>query len=332
MKRLLDWVRTPKILLRLGVVLTIAVVGAVSVDPNLLAQHYSSQMLYAILAVQPLVLAVFIPLGWRFRMLTGHDELKLRDTTTATIIAMGFNLVLPGRISEFLKISYLRKHGGLSPSTGFSALFLERVGDVVIFAAGSLISLNFLFFGANVIALASSLAVVVLAVLLLPYLEHHLAAFVARLPGLHLKAFLIKVITHAVQQIRDGRLYASLGAGMVAWVMSYLCVPLFLNVAGIHDLGMMGGLAIFIAATIGAAIPALPGGLGTFEAGAVLVLMHYGYGLEQSIAIAVALHISHAVGVFLVAFALGMRHGAGVSGLIEELRNLRRDAQASREG
>ena len=49
-------------------------------------------------------------------------------------------------------------------------------------------------------------------------------------------------------------------------------------------------LAVFLATTFGGAIATLPAGLGTYEAAAVAVLTGLGYGFEEAVILAFAMH------------------------------------------
>jgi len=85
-------------------------------------------------------------------------------------------------------------------------------------------------------------------------------------------------------------------------------------------LGLSGLLALlFVAVTVGIAIPALPGGLGTFEAGAVLALAASGIGLDAAVSYAVVLRLGIFALPTILAFVIMARENLGLDQLRREV-------------
>jgi uncharacterized membrane protein YbhN (UPF0104 family) len=63
--------------------------------------------------------------------------------------------------------------------------------------------------------------------------------------------------------------------------------------AELLPIGLAVLLGIVVATTIGNVIAVLPAGLGTYEAGVVLILGAHGVSIEQAAPIGIALHLAH---------------------------------------
>ena len=283
-------------------------------------EYLSIDMLIASLAVQPILFLAYIPLAYRYKILTNDSSLRIKDIYAGIILSFGMNIVLPGRIAELLKIIYLRKYGNLSISHGIAALFVERLSDLFTVILLGLIGVNIFLFNINTRIFGVAVILIVLVIIALPYLELHLVKLIGKLPWENIKIFTHNVFTHAVSIIRDGKIYTSFSIGAITWAFWFLSVYLFLKMIGVNNLGLGGTLALFVATALGGAIPALPGGLGTFEAGAVFVLMKFGYTFEKSVAIGITLHFGQLLGVFIAALIISMKQGAGVRGMVSEIQ------------
>ena len=64
-----------------------------------------------------------------------------------------------------------------------------------------------------------------------------------------------------------------------------------------------------------------------FEAAATLVFKHFGYNLEESLALAIGLHMSQLILPVLMAAVIFLTEHIGVAGLVESLKDLSVDAK-----
>jgi len=102
----------------------------------------------------------------------------------------------------------------------------------------------------------------------------------------------------ALRETRPGALGAAFLWAAPAWVLE-AGILLFLARGLGLDLGLAGAVAVTCFAVLVTAVSLIPGGLGTYEAGMVFVLVGFGVSAEPAFAAAV---ISHAT-KFLYAFA-----------------------------
>lgn len=104
-------------------------------------------------------------------------------------------------------------------------------------------------------------------------------------------------------------------------------MAILLDMTASIPLGLDGALVIYLASTVGGAVPALPGGFGTYEAAVVFVLRGYGYQLDEALALALMLHATQIVFVCVAAPLIALGEPTGIRSLIRgavtELRSSR---------
>ncbi len=108
--------------------------------------------------------------------------------------------------------------------------------------------------------------------------------------------------------------------GLLIWGLSYLNIFVFLSLAGSIPIGLSGALLVFVMTTLGGAIPALPGGLGTYEAAAVIALRSLGYSFDEAMALALVMHAAQLALPFLMAMLLMLQKRLGILSLISDIR------------
>jgi len=283
-----------------------------------LLKYFDLQMLFNILMVQPIVLVGVSIIAIRFSTLVGKPKPRFTHTFEAIILSYGFNNFIPGRISELLKATYLKDRAGIPIRISLAAIFLERMMDIVILCTLGLIAIILSLLYANLFVLIVPLAVVLIILISLPRFEQFLVNLISHMPWKILKAFLGDFISQSSSCLKEGNFSIAAIFGLAGWAVSLVTVAFLLNLAGNIPIGPVGVLKVFVATTIGMAIPAIPGGFGTYEAGGVFVLTGFGYNLEEALAIAITLHFSQIItsvvgSLFIVAF-----HRIGVSSLVKQ--------------
>jgi len=264
-------------------------------DWNLIVRNFTRQVVWGIFAAQIFLLAAAVPLSLRLSYFTHGTTVPFIHMFQAFFFAMGLNMILPARLSEFVKPVYLKLKAGVPFSSGISAVFLERTTDLIILglmAAGTV--------GGVYIQLDWKIVVFIIVfplivLLSLPKLEIYLLKFIQCLPFFRLRSSSSSVLSHLSAPIRNGKVYPGTLLGVAGWTLSFLSVWIFFLLAGDIPIGISGTLAVFVGTTFAYAIPALPGGLGIYEAAAVFVLQSYGYSLEASLALGLSLHFSQII-------------------------------------
>lgn len=281
--------------------------------------YFQPPLFWAALAIQPIALVGFGVHGIRLGILAGVPASRPLRPLAALLLSQGLNLLLPGRIAEFYKASYLRSHAEVPIGQGVAAVFLERSVDMVIVAGLSLVSLALFATGTAVWAYVATGALLI-GLLLVPMLEEPLARLMARLPWGFAAAIGERFCRHVSRTVRERVFFRALALGGLTWVLSLLNVFVFLSLAGSHDIDFKGALALFVATTIGGAVPALPGGFGGYEAAAILVLRPYGYSTAEAFALGLGLHLAQFVIPLVMSAVILAREHVGVGELLKRLR------------
>lgn len=262
-----------------------------------------------------LVLASLATVAMRLLLLvTGHGHASLGTAWVANVLSLGFNFVVPGRLSELLKPWYLLRAAGIPYSVGFSAVVMERAFDVLFLAAMAVMGviafgaprpLVWLIFGAA--ALAGLLAMpvwtraarVLMGRILPAWAQGWFASWLDGMDGVASRRYSPSV-------------WLTSAAG---WALSFSAVWVLLHLSLDGTLGAKHALAVFVATTAGLAVSVLPGGAGTFEGAAVLTLRSFGVPPAESLALAILLRLQQAV-VPLTALAVALLHDRSLFGSI----------------
>lgn len=283
-------------------------------------ESYDSNWLLSILAVQPIIGICFLVQSIRYASLVGKPGVSVRYTFRAIVLSLGLNLVIPARLSELLKATYIRDHAGVSLSKGLAALVLERATDMVIVATLALFALVNYYNWQGLLSIPIATAALTMVILVLVRWPELVLRLIRPLPFSRFVDFLEQVYLHFLETAKTRTFGKALFLGVLIWSLSYLSIFVFLELAGSISVGYSGALLLFVMTTLGGAIPALPGGLGTYEAAAVLALRSLGYGFDEALILAVMMHVSQVILPFVLAMLIMMTERIGVSSLVAGLR------------
>lgn len=274
---------------------------------------------WAGLIVQPIVFFCFIILSIRHVLLISKPKIKLSIAFRSIILSQGLNLIFPARLSELLKATYLRDRANVPLSSGISAVFLERSVDVLIVATLGLLGFLQYFDRGNFLSIIIVGLGLAVAIFILVHSPRLVQRIIHAIPSPHLVSFLEQTYQHfsAVAGTKAFCYALFLGAG--AWGLSYINILVFLELSGSIPVGFSGALLVFVLTTLGGAIPALPGGLGTYEAAAVIALRSLGYSFEEALALSLTMHIAQLILPFIMATFIMLTERLGVSSLIADL-------------
>jgi len=307
---------------RIGIVGLLLLLVIWKMDFHLFFSHFDFLALRNILFVQPLVLLCLVMAAFRFRIILGKPFPLFRLVFKAILLTYGLNNLLPGRVGELLKVSFMKEHAQVSIPTGLAAVFLERMMDVFFLGSLTLIGVEIFWKGMTFQPWVAFSLVAVGVLFLIPRIENLLIRLLRHLPWKLFQGGLEAWVQQVAKGIREHRFFKALPFGLAGWGFSFFLVALFLHLGGVIPLGQWEALAVFIGVTVGSAIPALPGGLGTYEAGAVFVLRQMGFPWEKALYIAVTLHLSQIL--FCVAGACWVMatERMGLSTLIRRAREV----------
>jgi uncharacterized membrane protein YbhN (UPF0104 family) len=308
------WLRAGLFFLFLSVL--IATGGGAAVLANFDKRH-----LLSALYVQPIVMLGLFLQGVRHAVLIGQPDLSYLTATKAVTLSQGLNMLLPARLSEVLKATYLRDRAKVPMSAGVSAVLLERTVDLIIVGFLGLVCL---FFFATLVSKELIFAFVVMSAGILGLAlwgQRGVLAVVRVIPWPRISEFAERAYLHFSGSLKRPRFFLCLGLGLIIWGLSFLNVSLLIGFSGGIQIGVYGALLVFVCTTVGGAVPALPGGLGTYEAAAVFALMSLGYPFADALALAVTIHGAQLILPVILAFGIMLTERLGLSSLIADLRN-----------
>jgi uncharacterized membrane protein YbhN (UPF0104 family) len=287
---------------------------------DMLRRGFDVRFLWAALTVQPLILLGLVVQSKRHILLVGEPKVPLSMAFKAMALSLGLNLLLPGRLSEVLKATYLRDHAGVPLSVGMSAVVLERTVDLLIVAALGSLGLALFIAGVDY-KMVLIFGTVGATILLVAFFARDSMLRLARaLPWLRLASFAEQAYLHFAATVRTVAFFKALALGVIGWGIAYANILVFLQLASSIPIGFSGALLVFVFTTIGGAVPVLPGGLGTYEVAGVLALRSLGYPFDEAIAVVIALHGTQLVMTFVLAVAVMLTERIGLSSLIADLR------------
>jgi uncharacterized membrane protein YbhN (UPF0104 family) len=305
---------------RLGLILLMAGLLLHSGIAEPFLRNFEVRQLIALLVVQPIILIGLVLQGVRHRILIDRPGLSYLLTTKAVTLSQGLNLLLPARLSEVLKATYLRDRANIPMSIGLSAVVLERTVDLIIVGILGIVSL---FFFATIIRNTLILWIIFTIVGILGvalFGKSKILALLRGIPWLLMGGFLERTYIHFSSSLRSPKFFLSLGIGLLIWSLSFVNIFLLIEYAGSMQIGLYGALLVFVFTTLGGAIPALPGGLGTYEAAAVFALMSQGYLFADALTLAITIHGAQLILPLILAFGIMLTERLGLSSLIADLR------------
>lgn len=286
---------------------------------NLGAKLTSSLMTYSA-AIQPFIVLGLLAQAHRHRMLIRSPKVRLLVAFQAMTLAQGLNLVLPARLSELIKATYLRDQANVPFSSGLSAVVLERLVDMLIVAVLGLLAAIQFFERGNFISVPALGLLIGTAFLLLVRFPKPVMGLIQRMPSQRLSGTLARTYSHFIETAGTKAFWKAVLLGLLIWGLSYLNIFVFLSLAGSIPVGLSGALLVFVMTTLGGAIPALPGGLGTYEAAAVIALRSLGYSFDEALALALVMHAAQLALPFLMAMLLMLQKRLGILSLISDIR------------
>jgi hypothetical protein len=265
-----------------------------------------------LLAQVPLIMAQAI-LSLRLRMAIGRRELRLLSCLRASLFAQLADLLLPWRLSEILRVLYLRERVQVPLAEGVAAGMFERVADIVLLALLAVLVVGEWVAGRAAWSVPALAGVLVLGLMCLPRLSPMLHRAVGFVPVASVRNLLRATLQTLVCRVRDRSLWRILVPSVAIWGLAIAGTWIYLVMmpiqTGVGALNVTVGLvlAICVATALGNIAAVLPAGIGTYEAAVVLVLAPRGVPTDQAVLWALGLHATHvfsgAVGGLALAFA-----------------------------
>ena len=292
------------------------------IDWGLLKGSFSSLHIEALLISQPVqVLLIFI-VSCRLSILIQNNCNKIIIFFQAYILSIGLNTILPGRISEIVKVTYLKEWLNIPFTNSSVGVIVERLIDLLI-----LISLILLGFGSlwlefnQILMFATFFSFIILSLIFVSIYPDLICRFIDKFSFNKFKENLKNFVLRFQVTIKSNGFIIAFLLSIFSWVGSYLMVYLILKIIYGSGISMNDTLIIFSALSLGRAIPGLPGGIGIYEAAIVISMEYLGFNFSESLATAITIHASQIIFVTLGSLFIFGKKGIGLSFFIKKLRD-----------
>ncbi len=301
----------------LGVILYFTIKN---INFEIFLNNFDNDFMFALLLSQIFIFINFIIFTNRHIFFIDKN-LKFTIAFNAIVLSIGLNYIIPGRVSELIKATYIREKSNIGFSIGMGAVFLERFADLIILAFIAVVCITFFTMDLQNNSLFIIL-VLICSIVVVIFCEKYILFIIDKIiRNQKLKNFLNTTYLHIKKQILTKKFIIGLLYTFVIWFFSALTIFIFLNIAGEIKLDAVEILMILLGGSIGLAIPALPGGLGTFEAIIVAILMKYGYEFNSALALAIGLRLNNMLSVVPYSLWIAFKNGTGLRKLYKDLKN-----------
>ena len=291
------------------------------IDWRALKDSFSSQHIEALLISQPIQFLLIFIASCRLAILIQNNCNKIFIFFQAYILSIGLNTFLPGRMSELVKVTYLKEWLNISVTNSSVGVVVERLIDLLILIGLVLLGFGSLWLDSNYFLFASLFGLIILFLLFVSIYSDLICRFIDTLPLNKLKDNLKNIVLKFNETIRSNGFTLSLILSIFLWVGSYLMLSLILKLIYGSGISMNDTLIIFSAMSLGRAIPGLPGGIGIYEAAIVISMEYLGFGFSESLATAIIIHASQISFVTFVSLILFGKKGIGLSFFIKKLKD-----------
>ncbi len=255
---------------------------------------------------------------WKIILHSVKKDASLKNLFGALMIGYGVNCVVP-RLGEISRAVFVGRWEGLSKSSLFGTVIIERIIDILFIGLAVIVSvylrsdslyLNFpwlesaLYFTTVMLAFA-----IFFLILTIKYKEHFYGLIIKIISRVsermaHKAAYIFEMLTQGFSSLKGARNYFLTILISVAIIIIYAATSYtgfyILGMEKIKDVTFAMGWVLMSVSSIGIIIPT-PGGTGSYHtlAKSTLVLL-FGFGEEISLAYA---FITHIVAYFLFIIA-----------------------------
>jgi uncharacterized membrane protein YbhN (UPF0104 family) len=278
----------------------VILVGVALIATNVQALHrVDKRLILAILAAQAPILLGQAFIALRLECAVGWSNTGFLRCFCASLFGQAVELVVPWRLSELAKVIYLRDKAEVPYAVALAAVVMERLADLIVVCALALSAASLVVIAPSVRSFALTSIVIVVAFLALPRAAPLISRLIDFIPIFAIRSAASNLLNEIVVRLKNRTLWLLLAPTAIAWTLTIIATWLFLTVVEVKagcdllpiGVGML--LTLVVATTIGGIVAVLPAGLGSYEAGVVLVLSMHGVSIEEAVPVGIALHLAH---------------------------------------
>lgn len=265
-------------------------------------------------------------LRWRY-LLDPIIRLDIPSLFSSLVIGYMANVITPAHLGEVLRAYVLGKKRGLSASSAFATIVVERILDV--FALLGLMVMAILLYPfpgwvkkSGYLMLAGTLALFFFLILLKtshsrmrPFLDVILRPLPGGLQGRSRE--LLERFVAGIVPLKSGLDYATV---TILSVLIWLCYGLVIQLGlmafdffSIYHLPWLVSLIVLVITTIGVVVPSSPGYVGTYHYLCQISLAMFGVPVSPALSFATAIHAIQFVPILIAGLILSYIEGVQIS-------------------
>jgi glycosyltransferase 2 family protein len=278
-----------------------------------------ASLFWIIIFIAALMISHYLrALRWKVILHSVKQDTSIKNLFGAMMIGYGVNCVVP-RLGEITKAVFVGKWEGLSKSSLFGTVIIERIIDLIFLGLAVILSLvmwsdnlfvSFPWLESALYITSVILLLIILFLILTIRYKEHFYGFIINFLGkfsektAHKSAYIFEMLTRGFSSLKGTRNYfytILLSASIiVVYALSSFIGFYIIGMDEIMNVTFAMGWVLMSVSSIGVIIPT-PGGTGSYHtlAKSALVLL-FGFGEEISLAYA---FITHIISYFLFIFA-----------------------------
>ena len=250
----------------------------------------------------------FVVRAWRWRIfLEPIKETGFLNRLSTILIGFGANCIFPARLGEFIRANYLGHTEGISGSSTFGTLVVERLFDGFTLLLILMIGLIGTNFTGQWQAISGGLRTTgffllflyIIFILILVGFKYKtrrfmdlLNRFLFFIPS-HLRPKIMETIwnfSRGIVLVRNPfKWFQIIFYSLLIWFVNLYQVEMIERALGL-ELPFIAAFLIMAMASIGVMIPSAPGYIGTFHLSVLYGFLFYGIGHEEALSAAVLWH------------------------------------------
>jgi uncharacterized protein (TIRG00374 family) len=280
-------------------------------------------------------------LRW-FYLLEPIKKIGLSNLFSSTVIGFAANCVLPARLGEFIRASYIGRMERISKSSSLATIVTERLFDVFTILLILLLVLLSTDFPSEWELTGKAiktggflfLIVFLLSILLLIGLKKKTQAFLNIAQNLlfFLPGKIKQKIVDILKDFSKGLVFVK-GPFQLLAVIFYSLILWSLTVLQIYILAFSMGLSlpflapflILVLLCFSVAIPSAPGYIGTFHLACQYGLIFYGFSREKALSMAIVLHATGFIPTVILGLTVFLLHHISLRNLTNGRISLRKE-------
>lgn len=271
-----------------------------------------------------------------------RDKPKYIDTLFATAEGYLLNTFLPFRLGELGRAFLLSRKSGMQFGEILPTIVIERIVDLAFSAAFLLTALPFVVgaegsSSAKIGYIVGGLVIVGLIIMYIVARNNKWALDVfhkisQRFPALQkIGGSFLESFFNGLSVLTDGWLFLRFLFWMALNWFTALVAYYLITLSFFPQAQPVWALFILGAAAFGGAIPALPGGVGTFEGAVTAALVLFTGDESTALAVALTARLYNYLNSGVIGGIGLMREGQTLSGIYQQLMNLRNKTESTQE-